>query len=314
MIESISNSTNIIHNIFPDYLCYSSNTLLEDALKSHNLDCINYALNILNETIEDNKYKILYYSYIHGVNDIIYELDDDNSFELTNYDTALIKNILRNNIEIINRLLSKKNMSINDLTYNIIDIIFQVGNSDILKIFLPLFDEDNIKNDDIIQKCIENNNFEMIKLLSTKINLNEIIGPNLITKICNHGNIVFMKWFMDFNLNINFYIKSCFNILIMYEHYDQAIYFYNYGNHKEYIDLTYNNFSLLKEIIRKNNVYMFQWFLNNFNDMNKIQFLIYLELQENIVQLIKYDNFEILSFVLNRFKIKNNNLIKILYK
>ena len=205
-------------------------------------------------------------------------------------------------------------MSINDLTYNIIDIIFQVGNSDILKIFLPLFDEDNIKNDDIIQKCIENNNFEMIKLLSTKINLNEIIGPNLITKICNHGNIVFMKWFMDFNLNINFYIKSCFNILIMYEHYDQAIYFYNYGNHKEYIDLTYNNFSLLKEIIRKNNVYMFQWFLNNFNDMNKIQFLIYLELQENIVQLIKYDNFEILSFVLNRFKIKNNNLIKILYK
>lgn len=59
---------------------------------------------------------------------------------------------------------------------------------------------------------------------------------------------------------------------------------------------------------------MFQWFLNNFNDMNKIQFLIYLELQENIVQLIKYDNFEILSFVLNRFKIKNNNLIKILYK
>lgn len=305
---------NIIHNTFPDYLCYSSNTLLEDALKSHNLDCINYALNILNETIEDNKYKILYYSYIHGVNDIIYELDDDNSFELTNYDTALIKNILRNNIEIINRLLSKKNMSINDLTYNIIDIIFQVGNSDILKIFLPLFDEDNIKNDDIIQKCIENNNFEMIKLLSTKINLNEIIGPNLITKICNHGNIVFMKWFMDFNLNINFYIKSCFNILIMYEHYDQAIYFYNYGNHKEYIDLTYNNFSLLKEIIRKNNVYMFQWFLNNFNDMNKIQFLIYLELQENIVQLIKYDNFEILSFVLNRFKIKNNNLIKILYK
>ena len=305
---------NIIHNTFPDYLCYSSNTLLEDALKSHNLDCINYALNILNETIEDNKYKILYYSYIHGVNDIIYELDDDNSFELTNYDTALIKNILRNNIEIINRLLSKKNMSINDLTYNIIDIIFQVGNSDILKIFLPLFDEDNIKNDDIIQKCIENNNFEMIKLLSTKINLNEIIEPNLITKICNHGNIVFMKWFMDFNLNINFYIKSCFNILIMYEHYDQAIYFYNYGNHKEYIDLTYNNFSLLKEIIRKNNVYMFQWFLNNFNDMNKIQFLIYLELQENIVQLIKYDNFEILSFVLNRFKIKNNNLIKILYK
>lgn len=305
---------NIIHNTFPDYLCYSSNTLLEDALKSHNLDCINYALNILNETIEDNKYKILYYSYIHGVNDIIYELDDDNSFELTNYDTALIKNILRNNIEIINRLLSKKNMSINDLTYNIIDIIFQVGNSDILKIFLPLFDEDNIKNDDIIQKCIENNNFEMIKLLSTKINLNEIIGPNLITKICNHGNIVFMKWFMDFNLNINFYIKSCFNILIMYEHYEQAIYFYNYGNHKEYIDLIYNNFSLLKEIIRKNNFYMFQWFLNNFNDMNKIQFLIYLELQENIVQLIKYDNFEILSFVLNRFKIKNNNLIKILYK
>lgn len=305
---------NIIHNTFPDYLCYSSNTLLEDALKSHNLDCINYALNILNETIEDNKYQILYYCYIHGVNDIIYDLDDDNSFELSNYDTALIKNILKNNIEIINRLLSKKNMPINDLTTNIIDIIFQVGNSDILKIFLPLFDEDNIKNDDIIQKCIENNNFEMIKLLSTKINLNEIIEPNLITKICNHGNIVFMKWFMDFNLNINFYIKSCFNILIMYEHYEQAIYFYNYGNHKEYIDLIYNNFSLLKEIIRKNNVYMFQWFLNNFNDMNKIQFLIYLELQENIVQLIKYDNFEILSFVLNRFKIKNNNLIKILYK
>jgi hypothetical protein len=305
---------NIIHNIFPDYLCYSSNTLLEDALKSHNLDCINYALNILNETIEDNKYQILYYSYIHGVNDIIYDLDDDNSFELTNYDTALIKNILKNNIEIINRLVLKKNMSINDLNHNIIDIIFQVGNSDILKIFLPLFGEDNIKNDDIIQKCIENNNFEMIKLLSTKINLNEIIVPNLITNICNHGNIVFMKWFMDFNLNINFYIKSCFNILIMYEHYEQAIYFYNYGNHKEYIDLIYNNFSLLKEIIRKNNFYMFQWVLNNFNDMNKIQFLIYLELQENIVQLIKYDNFEILSFVLNRFKIKNNNLIKILYK
>lgn len=305
---------NIIENTFPDYLCYSSNTLLEDSLKSHNINCIHYALNILNETMDDNKYHILYYSYIHGINDIIYELDADNSFEFNSYDIALIKNILKNNIEIINRLVSKKNMSFDYLTNNIIDIIFQVGNSEILKIFLPLFDEKNIKDENIIEKCIENDNFEMIKILSTKINMEEIVEPNLITKICNYGNLIFLKWFLDFNLNINIFIKSAFNILIMYEHYEQAIYFYNYNNHKESIDLIHSNFNSLKEIIRKNNFYMFQWFLNNFNDMNKLQFLIYLELQENIVQLIKYDNAEILSYVLTRFKIKNNNIIKILYK
>ena len=44
-----------------------------------------------------------------------------------------------------------------------------------------------------------------------------------------------------------------FNTLIIYEHYDQSIYFYNYSNHKEYIKLTNNNYNLIFNIIRNNN-------------------------------------------------------------
>ena len=59
---------------------------------------------------------------------------------------------------------------------------------------------------------------------------------------------------------------------------------------------------------------MINWFLNNFTDMNRVQFIIYLELQENIIQLIKYDNATILNSVMKRYKLNNNNLIKILYR
>lgn len=304
---------NTVKNIFPDYLCYSEDTLLEDSLKSHDLKCIKYALDLLNDTLENNKYKILYYSYLHSIHEIIYELDNDNSFEFISYDMPLIKNILKNDIEILQRLLSKKNLNYLDLNESITDIVFQTSNSETLKLFLPLLRLEYLNNDEIINKCVESDNFEMINILSEKINIEEIVEPNLIIKICNYGNIVFLKWFLELNIDINMYVKTSFNVLIMHEHYEQAIYFFNYSDNKRLIDLTYNNFSLFKEIIRKNNLYMINWFLNNFTDMNRVQFIIYLELQENIIQLIKYDNATILNSVMKRYKLNNNNLIKILY-
>ena len=205
-------------------------------------------------------------------------------------------------------------MKIDNFTNNIIDVIFKIGNSNILKLFLPYIDIENINNINLIELCIENENFEMINILSTKINISDIVKPDLFLKICKFGNIIFIKWFLSLNKDINIYMNSAFNTLIMYEHYEQAIFFYNYSDNSKYIDLINNNFSSIKELIRKNNIFMIQWFLNNFNDMNKVQFLIYLELRENIIQLIKYDNCEILNFILKRYKLKNNNLIKILYQ
>ena len=304
----------VIKDYYPEYLCYSESTLISDSIKSHNYECIKYACNLIKQNIDDYKYEILYYSYVHGLINIINELDSDNNFELQSYEIPMIKNILRNDNEIIKRLINKYKKLNKVIDYDMLDIIIKMGNSEILKLMIPILDNNILNiNQSNIDECIYNNNFELIKILQKKTDLSTFINGDLFLKICKYGNLNFMKWFLEHNINIDNYINSAFNTLIIYENYDQAIFYYNIKNNNKYIDLTSNNFFIIKEIIKKNDFEMFIWVLNNFNDLNQIQFIIYLELQENIIQLIKYDNYQILKYVIKKYKLNNNNTIKKLY-
>ena len=285
--------------------------LFEDSLKSYNIDTIYYALNLLEKDINDFKYQILNYSYLNGNLDIINLLDEDNDFELLSYNLILIKNIYKDNHLIIDRVVSKKNFSTNFINSDIIQSIIKLGNIKILKIILPKLN--NINDFEMIDEIIYNDNFEMIHLLKMNSYNFDNIKPNLLLKICKFGNLKFLDWFINLNINYDNFTNIAFNTLILYGHYDQATYFYNISENKMYIDLTNNNFALLRDIIKNDNLNMIKWFLYNFNDLNNIQFLIFLELQENIYLLAKNDNPEILKFVLNKYNLKSSGIIKKLY-
>ena len=299
------NKIDFIKFHYPYYICFDNNSIISDSIKSNKIECIKYAINIRNKNIDDYKYDILYHSYINGLKDIINEYDENNEYEFSNYDTILIKNILKNDIFIINKILNKSNFDKNIINNDIIDIIFKLGNKDLIYKFLPFFNSNNLNNQVLIDELINNENYETLDLIKDKIDT-DLLNSNLLLKICKFGNIKFIDWFLNLNLDYNNYINIAFNTLILYGHYDQSIYFYEKKNHKDLIDLADNNFHLFFEIVKNNNLKMVHWFLENFDDINNIQFLIYIELQDNGYQLIKYDNHEILNIVISKFRLEKN--------
>ena len=98
--------------------------LLEDSFKSENINCIKYALNVINKTIYECKNEILNYSYHHHLKDIIYLLDESNNHLFDIYNDILLSCIyyyeLNNDSDIIIKILNKKDISIHNLSYSII--------------------------------------------------------------------------------------------------------------------------------------------------------------------------------------------------
>lgn len=313
LIYNQINKIETIDYIYYNKICYDDKTLFNDSLKSHNMNCINYALDKLNLLIDDYKYDILFYSYLNGINNIINLLDDNNDFQFYTYNLLLNKNIYRNDANIINKIINKNDFDINIINDETIEMIFKLGNSKILNLLLPKFKNFDFININIIYEIINNDNYEIIINLEKYVDFKEKINPGMLMHISKYGNIKFIEWFVNLNLDYENYISSSFNTLILYGNYEQAIYFYNLKSHKEYIDLSNNTFHLIRDVIKNNNYNMFQWFLNNFNDINNLQFIIFLELQENIIEICKYDNIDILNFTLKKYNLDNNNLIKILF-
>lgn len=303
----------LIKNNHINTQCFLNETLFEDSLKSHNLNCIKYAISILNKNLEDYIYEILHHSYLNGLTDIIEELDENNKFKLYSYNLILNKSIYRNDSIIINKILNKDDFNINEISYDVIEMIFKLGNSKILKLLLPKFDNFDFINSNIINEIIRSDNFEIIEYLSNFINISNKVNSSHITEICKYGNTKFMNWFIDLEIYYENFINQSFSNLIIYGHYQQSIYFYNIKNHQKFIDLSDENFYLLKDIIKNNNIYMVRWFLDNFSEINNLQFIIFLELQENINQISKYDNPEILNLILKKYGLNSNNIIKLIY-
>lgn len=307
------NKIEFILSNFPQYIDFNNAKIINDSFKSHNLKCIKYIIDKLNKQFDDYKYNILHYSYLHGVKDIIYELDYDNLFEFYSYEILLVKNILRNDDILIKKIIDKHNFDIDTIANDNIELVFKLGNIKILNLIIPKLNNFDFSNLSIIDELINNDNYEILNLIKNKITDFNFINNDFLLKICKFGNIKFIDWFLEINHDYRNYINSAFNTLIIYGHYEQAIYFYNLKEHKSYIDLTNNNFHLLIEVIKNDNLQMVQWFLNNFSDLNNLQFLIYIELQENSFQLIKYDNHEILNAILKKYKLNSHIFIKDLF-
>ena len=293
--------------------CCNKNTLFEDSLKSNNFNSIKHALSILNKSLEDYKYEILHHAYINGIHDIIYALDDDNKFRLYSYNLILNKSIYRNDYEIIKKIISKDDFNPNQITYDSIELLFKLSNSKVLNILMPKFDNMDFFNTNLIYEIISSDNFDLINIISQYIDIKKYVNNAVLLNICKFGNQKFIDWFIGLEIDYINYINSSFNTLILYGHYEQSINFYNKDNHKKYIDLSNNSFNLIKEIVKDNNIEMIKWFIDNFDDYNNLQFIIFLELQENLIYFSKYDNVEIIDFLIKKYKLSSIILIKNLY-
>lgn len=318
LIHNQLNKINIIKNYHNNYLytCVIRNVLIKDSFKSNNLECIKYSLSILNKSIDDYKNDILFYAYLHKINHIIYELDKDNEFILISYEQSLINCIFHNDIELFNKILTKKNININKNSFNLIISIIKSSNSTIFKIIENKIKYNDITNDnivDIINKCIEYNNFDIIQELQNKLCFSQIINHYTFLKICKYGNIKFINWFLDFDKELSIYCNIAFNTLIFYEHYDQAIFYYNHKNNNKYIDLINNNFNIIKLIINENNISLIKWIFDHLNDYDKYKFTNYIKIDYNIIELLKHDNHKILDYLLSNCDIINNEMIIKLY-
>jgi len=307
---------NFLKFYYPHFLNFESKNLLEDSVKSHNYDTILYVINHLNENINQHLDFILNYCYLHGVHSIIEKLDPINSFELESYDLILLKNIFRNDEKLVFRIINKTNFNKEVFSENIIDLIFKLGNNKILKLVMPFLNNYDFENIHLFNHIILNDNYATLLLIHDKIKDYTFINNHYLLSICKYGNIKFIHWFLTLNKNYENYIHSAFNTLVVYGHYEQAINFYEMNNHKEYIDLNNHHFFIFNEFVKNNNLSMVNWILNNFTHINNIQFLIYLELEDNYTELMKHDNQQILHLIIQKFKSKNYNhelLIKKIY-
>ena len=307
------NKIDLIEYNHPFTECCNKDTLFKDSLKSNNLNSIKYALSILNKSIDNYEYEIIYHGYLNGIHDIIYSLDEDNTYQLYSYNLILNKSIYRNDFEVIKKIISKEDFDPNKITYDSIELLFKLSNSKILNIIMPKFKNTDFFNINLLYEIISSDNFDLINIISEYIDIKKYVNNAVILNICKFGNEKFIDWFINLNINYENYINSSFNTLILYGHYDQSINFYNKNNHKQYIDLSNNSFNLIKEVSKDNNINMIKWFIDNFNDYNNLQFIIFLELQQNLIYFSKYDNVEIIDFLIKKYKLSSKILIKNLY-
>jgi hypothetical protein len=153
----------------------------------------------------------------------------------------------------------------------------------------------------------------IIKNIFQYLDVKKYINTPILIEICKIGNINFINWLLNIDFDLTHFVYIIFNTFVIYEHYDQAIYFYNLKDYKNEIDLTNNNFNLIINVIKNNNLFMLKWIMKKFNDYENLQFIIHLEYNENIFLYIKYDNSSILNYLINKYKLNNYKFIKNLY-
>lgn len=297
--------------------------LIIDSIKSKNINCVKYALNLIyNNNININsidfnnihKNEILYYSYLYGLEDFINEFDSNNQYNILSYRLILINNIKNNNYNIINKIINKNNFDFYIIDNDILHILIKYSSLDVFNLFFNNIIYKNINIYLFIDYCILYNNFQIIQLFNNIFDYKSNLTNDLFLKICKNGNLNFIKWYLDFNLNIDNFINTFFDNLIFNKHYEQAIFFYNYKDNSKKIKLNNDNFKKLKDIITYDNFDMFKWYIKQFNEENKIQLKIFIELNNNILDIIKNDNTYILDFIINELNLKYYNLIKKIYE
>jgi len=302
---------------YPSYLNYNESFLFYDCLYSNNIKNINYVLNKLNINIElieniEYKNKILEHAYVYGLLDIITIYDKENNEILNNIHKILITNITKNNLTLIELILKKiknNNLLIDDLN-SVIYHIFKIGNYQILQLFLEYFPLINLKNMKYLIILLKDENYFFFYNIIKNIISFEFIDESLILIISKCGDIKIINWFFNLDINLSLEnINQAFENLIHFNHFDQAIYFYNKLKNKYDINLFNNNFKSLIYCCSENNILMIKWFFNQFNQVDKIKFLIDFEYNNIIKNIIINDNEIILKYIIDFYHIENIYII-----
>jgi hypothetical protein len=312
------NKLNLIEKYFPLFFHLDLKNIFKDGLESNNERIINYCLEKLkNINIDENTYtqKILEYSYHEGLYNLIQKYDINNNYNIKNYNAVFIKNILKNNVEIIERLLSKKLKQNNIELENNFHYIITTGNSKLYDIIKEKFSYFKISKKHIIH-LIKDGNFHLFKKIIVDFNKNELDEnkEEYLVHISKCGNPYFIEWYFSYfeDNMINHNIENCFYLLIKLGHFSQALNIYNKFKNNDLfeIDLYKKNFELLLFVIKQDNLEMTKWFFENMDVQNKIKFSINFEYHHYILNITENDNVNILDYIFKLYKIDDKIIIR----
>lgn len=305
----------LIEKYFYEYYYLDLNNIFNDCLESNNEFVILYGLEKLkNLYIKESIYnnKILEHAYNEGLNNLINKYDKDNNYQIKNYNIVFIKNILKNNKEVISKLLNKDSINI-DLN-NIFQYIINNGNIEIYEIIKKKYPYFKVPIK-YIHDLIKNEKFHIFEKIINNFNKNELEEnkEEYLNNISKYGNINFLIWYFSyFKDNISsINIEKSFYILIKHGYFSQAIYVYElFEDKNNEINLYKRNFELLLFIIKQNNLDMIKWFFDRMDTQNKIKFSIYFEYYHYIHNIIENDNVYILDYIYKLYQIKDKIIIK----
>lgn len=290
------NNLKNIKLIFKNYcrlIKYDNDLLLRSTIKSNNIKKIKYIHDkILNKNINDIN-KILNFILLNSTINV-YNYFKINNYIPSNLNIILIKLISKNEFNLFKYLFKyckDKNNTI------FLKECVRYNKSDFVKFCLKfLGNYENIEIN-IAEQMIINGDINILNNLKNKNYDFSKVNNDILYKICFSPKIELLRWILNLNLNFDEVKNKTFNLLVLNEYYDEAIFLYN--NLKN-IDLKYNEYSSLKNICYNGNSNILHWYLSKINEINFVKNTYLFK------KLIDGDNYVLLKNYIN----ENTNIEK----
>ena len=308
----------IIEKHFSHHFHLDFKELFKNSLDSNHESIIEYCFEKLKEfNIDIHNYhqQILEHAYHEGILHLIEKYDISNSYELKHFNIVFIKNILKNNIQVILKCLNKNFNQNNIELDNIFHYIITTGNLQIYNLMKEKFPLYKIQQKYIIE-LINDDNFTFFQKVIEDFDKEKIEEKkdDYLVLISKGGNTYFLDWYFSYfeNQISNYNLEKCFYLLVKYGYFSQALNIYEkYENHELLeLDLYKKNFELLLFVIKQDNLEMAQWFFEKMDTQNKIKFSIYFEYYHYIHNILENDNVDILDFIFKLYQIEDKIIIK----